>query len=163
MTGDVEMGTTTMGTTTRRPRRRASEETERRPDSYYASSYNESPMGTFARGTRDASAPTWGLRGFVPPKQFRVGTYAYAHCEESGGERVETRTMHGGWMSRRSVDGTREMTSGEEGDGEEEDAEARERGAGAARREAETRRRQVGGMTSRPSWGTGMMTKAAAC
>lgn len=67
-------------------------------------------------------------------------------------------------MSRRSVDGTREMTSGEAGDGDEAaDAEARERGAGAARREAETRRRQVGGMTSRPSWGTGMMTKAAAC
>ena len=159
MTGDVEMGTTT---TTRRPRRRANEEMERRPDSYYASSYNESPMGTFVRGTRDASAPTGGLRGFVPPKKFRVGTYAYAHCEESDGERVGTR-MHGGWMSRRSVDGTREMTSGEAGDGDEADAETRERGAGAARREAETRRRQVGGMTSRPSWGTGMMTKAAAC
>ena len=160
MTGDVEMGTTTMGTTTRRPRRRASEETERRPDSYYASSYNESPMGTFASGNRYASAPTWGLRGFVPPKSFEWA-YAYAHCEESDGERVETR-MNGGWMSRRSVDGTREMTSGEEGDGEEEEAERAE-GAGAARREAETRRRQVGGMTSRPSWGTGMMTKAAAC
>ncbi len=157
MTGDVEMGTTT----TRRPRRRANEEMERRPESYYASSYNESPMGTFVRGTRDERATTWGLRGFVPPKKFRVGTYAYAHCEESDGARAETRTMNGGWMSRRSVDGTREMTSGEEGDGEDE--AARERGAGAARREAETRRRQVGGMTSRPSWGTGMMTKAAAC
>ncbi len=154
------MGTTT----TRRPRRRANEETERRPDSYYASSYNESPMREFVRGTRDASATTtWGLRGFVPPKKFRVGTYAYAHCEESDGARAETRTMNGGWMSRRSVDGTRAMTSGEAGDGDEADAEARERGAGAARREAETRRRQVGGMTSRPSWGTGMMTKAAAC
>ena len=110
------MGTTTMGTTTRRPRRRASEETERRPDSYYASSYNESPMGTFVRGTRDERATTWGLRGFVPPKKFRVDAYAYAHCEESDGERVETR-MNGGWMSRRSVDGTREMTTGEEGTG----------------------------------------------
>ena len=162
MTGDVEMGTTTTTTTTRRPRRRGNEETERRPESYYASSYNESPMGTFVRGTRDERATTWGLRGFVPPKKFRVDAYAYAHCEESDGERVETR-MNGGWMSRRSVDGTREMTTGEEGDGEEEEAEARERGAGAARREAATRRRQVGGMTSRPSWGTGMMTKAAAC
>ena len=127
------MGTTTMGTTTRRPRRRANEETERRPDSYYASSYNESPMGTFVRGTRDASAPTWGLRGFVPPKQFRVGTYAYAHCEESDGARVETR-MNGMWMCRRSVDGTREMTSGEAGDGDEAaDAEARERTSSDAR------------------------------
>ena len=158
MTG--EMGTTT--TTMRRPRRRPNEETERRPESYYASSYNDSPTVTSARGmTRDERAMTWGLRGFVPPKKFRVRAYAYAHCEESGDARVDART-NGMWMSRRSVDGTREMTSGEEGDGEDDEA-ARERGAGAARREAETRRRQVGGMTSRPSWGAGMMTKAAAC
>ncbi len=153
MTGDVEMGTTTT-TTMRRPRRRPTEETERRPDSYYASSYNDSPMATSVRAmTHDERAMTWGLRGFVPPKKFRVRAYAYAHCEESDGERVDARTS-GMWMPRRSVDGTREITSGEVGDGEE-DAEARERGAGAARREAETRRRQVGGMTSRPSWGGG--------
>lgn len=161
MTGDAEMGTTTT-TTTRRPRRRPNEETKRRPESYYASSYNDSPTVTSVRGmTHDERAMTWGLRGFVPPKKFRVRAYAYAHCEESGDARVDART-NGMWMSRRSVDGTREMTSGEEGDGEDDEA-ARERGAGAARREAETRRRQVGGMTSRPSWGAGMMTKAAAC
>ena len=159
MTGDVEMGTTT--TTMRRPRRRPTEETERRPDSYYASSYNDSPTSKSVRAMNDERTMTWGLRGFVPPKKFRVRAYAYAHCEESGDARVDART-NAVWMSRRSVDGTREMTSGEEGDGEDDEA-ARERGAGAARREAETRRRQVGGMTSRPSWGAGMMTKAAAC
>ena len=87
--GNDDDGNDDASTATTRARRR------RRPDSYYASSYNESPMGTFARGTRATRADV-GMRGFVPPKQFRWARTRTRTARESGGERVETRTMHGG-------------------------------------------------------------------
>lgn len=59
----------------------------------------------------------------------------------------------------RAIDAREMAYEEEEEDGEDDDA----LGVARSRREAETRRRVAGEMTSRPSWTAGMMTSAAAC
>jgi len=117
----------------------------RHDDSYYASAYNDAPSRAprHARDDGDECINPWGLRGFVPPKRFRVAGYAYAHAEESGcgASSVMTTTME-----------TKGISGGRASDGDE-----------GGRREHETRRRVSGTMTSRPSWTGTVMTRAAAC
>ena len=147
-----------------------------RRDSYYASAYNDAPAATTVtraagRGDDDDDAsthptttsPRWGLRGFVPPARFRVAGYAYAHAEESDGSSSSSsraRAMHT-IEEGRAIDAREMAYEGE--DGEEGDDDDDAMGVARSRREAETRRRVAGEMTSRPSWTGGMMTSAAAC
>ena len=124
----------------------------RHDDSYYASAYNDAPSRAprTARDDGDECINPWGLRGFVPPRRFRVAGYAYAHAEESGcaASSVMTTTME-----TKGISGERASEDGDDGDG-----------YGAhGRREHETRRRVSGTMTSRPSWTGTVMTRAAAC
>jgi len=127
----------------------------RHDDSYYASAYNDAPSRAVfhARDDGDECINPWGLRGFVPPKRFRVAGYGYAHAEDSArvydASSVMTTTME-----TKGISGERASEDGDDGDGY---------GARGGRREHETRRRASGTMTSRPSWTGTVMTRAAAC
>lgn len=113
----------------------------RRSDSYYSSEYNAPPGYDASKAAGvEAAAPRWGLRGYVPPARLRVEGYAYANAEDSECG-IITRERY----VMRVID-ERELAY----DGPDDGTEAA-MGVPTGEREA-TRRRQAGGMSSRPSW-----------